>query len=243
MSKIILGLLIASSCFGQAMFRAQNKTTAATPPWAVPNSCGNTADNHDGSPNIGCTFSTALTNPSIILVGVRNVETDTVTCTDTAGNTYADSGAGRLLRLSGTRLVQVFIAYNTHTTSSNSITCTASIQTTYPVILANEITGGATSSAVDQTNPNDASSGSGSNNLTTGAKTTLANGEFIYGFFDNNTEAATVGTSPNLFISIGTVDKNLVEYFAQTTAGSIAAIATNTWTSQDYGAILVTLKH
>jgi hypothetical protein len=97
------------------------------------------------------TFSHALTNPSIIIVVVTNIGSLAInTPTDTAGNTYLDSGAGEI-DLDGTAWsIRLYYALNTSTTASNTITEHDASSGGNMSIIAEEWTGGATSSPVDQ---------------------------------------------------------------------------------------------
>jgi hypothetical protein len=179
----------------------------------------------------------ALTNPSIIVVGVLLDTSGTVpTPTDTAGNTYHDSGEGQV-NTSSWRL-ELFYANNTHTTASNVVSVSYGSSIGMSVEAA-EFTGGATSSPVDQfSGTSSGSTGTGGGqNLSTPAENTTRNGELIVGFQVDFSAAANAGAGFDLVLST----QRYLEQMTQTVAGSVAA----TWSagnSNTYGAIMMTLE-
>ena len=66
-------------------------------------------------------FPSALTNPSLIMVGVlAQTAQFPITITDTAGNTYVDCGPTSFVTVTGYK-AECFYAENTHTTASNVV--------------------------------------------------------------------------------------------------------------------------
>lgn len=132
-------------------------------------------DTWDGTS--GTTIATNSWNLSstnhVIAVGVRWEANVTLNCatgmTDTAGNTYADSGVGRLT-LTGSGYMQVCYSKNSATSSSNVVTATFSAGTGYRTILAAEYSGTNASTPLDVTASGTASS-----------STTVTSGSFTPG--------------------------------------------------------------
>src|ERR1035438_9385066 len=115
-------LLLAVGASAQWLGVVGSKTVAAAPTWVETNSSH--ASSAGASNSLASSaFGSALTNPSIIACGVSwTVSGFTVTVSDTAGNTWVDSGAGVALSNGSTAYQQVFYALNTHTTASDGAT-------------------------------------------------------------------------------------------------------------------------
>ncbi len=216
--------------------------------WAINNSSQSSAAGNPGGTTYSASpFANPLHNPSIILVGVLNIPNNPITVSDTAGNTYSDAGSGLTGGYSNRFYIQVFCAYNTSSISSNVVKMT-STSFNYPRLLAVEITGAPSSStscanAIDAVKANaNATSSVGSNNVTTTAVTTTANGDFIFGWFGIQNGAPSAGTSPNIFAALPSPANELGEYFVQTSGGSIAATATDNASSDPYAALFVALR-
>lgn len=189
------------------------------------------------------TFSNPLTANSTILVFELQAGTGTFSVpTDTAGNTYADCGGGKI-QFDTTNSMQCFYTLNTHTTASNVITIHANTSNPYLYGQALEITGAAASSPIDVYSVKASATGgaSGSNNLSATALTPTMNGEMIVAAFFGNSGPVTVGTSPNAF-TLGNSSGAFVEYFIQGTAAAITATASDGTSSDPYGALVVGLK-
>lgn len=141
-------------------------------------------------------MGSALTNPSHIVVSLTYTSAGlTTTCTDTAGNTYTDSGQGDALFNSSAYAAQMQFASNNHTTASNVVTCTNTGAPGFIRQSVLEFTGVATSSPKDASNENaNASSGAGTvNNMSTGAATTTKAGDLCYGFMPPVSGSVTAG--------------------------------------------------
>jgi hypothetical protein len=218
--------------------------------WALKNS--NESNGTGGAATFAATaFTSALTNPSITGACVFDDANSgaTYTVTDTATNTYADVGPGKVLINSSARIMQCFLASNTHTTASNVLTMHISTGTlNFPRMVVFEFTGGATSSPIDgglnvgySSNPNAQNATTGANVLLATALVPVTSGDLIISGFATTSANMTVGTSPNAFTSIG-IGANLgVEYFVQTSAASITPTAGDTSTD-NYANITVALK-
>jgi hypothetical protein len=188
------------------------------------------------NPQCATAFSNALTNPSIIIVGVLFNSSTSYTPTDTAGNTYLDSGAGAVAW--STHYIQTFYALNTSTTSSNAVCVTNTSGTVR--ISATEWTGGATSSAVDvwASNSNASTGTGGGQNATSTAVSTTANGELIYGLVAGSYMSVGTGFTQIAYISslVGS------EYEAQSAGGSVAATWSCSQNSYTYSAMVVAFR-
>lgn len=212
--------------------------------WSLTNS-GNAAASNAASVAISA-FANPLSNPSILVAMVQFTGPQTLTSvTDTAGNTYVDCGLGALQMTANVngQFLQLLVANNTHTTSSNIVTANISATTNFPRICVGEWTGGATSSPIDVKNSvvNQSSAG-GANACSITATTTNNNGELIVAGWATINFNITAGTSPNAFTLVGTpTGGNALEYFVQTTAASISPTAGTTG-SDTYAGIMVALK-
>jgi hypothetical protein len=231
-----------------ANFSLTNATAAPPPGWAINNSAQNSASGNPGGTAYSApAFGKPLQNPSLILVGILSIPNNPITISDTAGNTYTDAGSGRIAGNSSHFYIEVFCAYNTSTTASNVVTMnTASLL--YPRILAVEITGAPASStscagAIDAVKANaNATTTAGSNNATTNAATTAANGDFIFGWFGIQNGTPAAGTTPNAFTAFTSPANELGESLVQASSGSIAATVTDNLPYDPYAALLVALK-
>ena len=197
------------------------------------------------------TFSTALTNPSIIFVEEYAVGTPSSfpVPTDTAGNTYVDCGPGKILYNSSAVTLECFYALNTHTTASNIVTIHASSSVTYMNGTAFEVTGGATSSPIDggsgvgySSLANGTGGSSGANALYGNAITPAGSGDLIIGMFAGANAIPTAGTSPNAYTAVNVSAHAVSEYFYQLVSASIDATAGSTYSGDSYGNITVALK-
>ena len=197
------------------------------------------------------TFSTALTNPSVIFVEEYAVGTPSSfpVPTDTASNTYVDCGPGKILYNSSAVTLECFYALNTHTTASNIVTIHASSSVTYMNGTAFEVTGGATSSPIDggsgvgySSLANGTGGSSGANALYGNAITPAGSGDLIIGMFAGANAIPTAGTSPNAYTAVNVSAHAVSEYFYQLVSASIDATAGSTYSGDSYGNITVALK-
>jgi hypothetical protein len=219
--------------------------------WQRPNS---TEAAPSTSTPVTLSFANHLTNPSIILVGVANTNTTTInTPSDTAGNTYIDSGAG-VVNLnasiySQTWAIKLFYALNTHTTASNVIS--ASNTSGQISMVAEEWTGGLTSSPVDQviTVVSGNTGSGGGQNMSVGPVTPTKNGELIVALSDSpngNPIDGAAWNSPQQQCAYPSGDGCTTGYaYMDDVAQGMAAAFTGTWNLTNnsyYSIILVTLK-
>lgn len=193
------------------------------------------------NPAVTPAFTNPLTNFSLIIVGVGRASTTVSTPTDTAGNTYLDSGVGAISVLAGTVVVQLFYALNTHTTASNVVSV-ANAGGAGIAVYAAEYTGGVNVSPVDKTSTtaNGSTGVGGGQNMTSGSATTTQGGELIIGLGgDGSGGTITVGTGFAQIISgVGVFESQI-----QAAAGSIAATWNDSVNSASYGAIMATFKN
>ncbi len=191
-----------------------------------------------GNPVSTSAFTNALTNPSIIIVGVRRTSTTIGTPTDTAGNTYLDCGAGLVLYYSSSQSIQLFYALNTSTTAAN-IVSVANADGKSVNIEAFEWTGGALSSPIDgipASNANANTGTGGGQNVTSGPMTPALNGDLIVGWCWRILGTLTKGTG---FTAGSLVN---LEYLTQTAASPISATWSDDTNNDSYGAIMAAFK-
>lgn len=212
--------------------------------WSNPNSKAAVDLSTSGTTISAPAFSNALTNPSIITVFCLYLTTDTPgspPVTDTAGNTYVDSGAGKVqYNASPANAFSIFYAINIHTTASNIVTCHGTATNTTHMIRATEFAGGTTGSALDGVVriATQTQGSGGANVLVSPTVTTSQNGDLILGFFEPYDVALSAGTSPNSFTNaIPSFAHGITEYFVQTSAGAIAPTAGYTSGTNHWGAI------
>jgi hypothetical protein len=209
-------------------------STGSGPLWTQTNYQSGTG----GGTGTGSTaaFSTALTNPSTIVV-YAGTTTSIAGCTDTAGNTFVDSGQGTIGFDSSAVLFKVLVAFNTHATASDVVTCTGvGVRGIYAAEYTN--TSGVSSIDVSSSVANQTTTG-GANALACPSMTTTVNGELVVGAFGTFTNNITAGTSPNAFTLAGS--GSTLEYFIQSAAGAIAPTAGDSG-SDTWGAICIGLK-
>jgi hypothetical protein len=181
-------------------------------------------------------FSSALTNPSLIIVSVwESNSTAPATPTDTAGNTYIDCGVtcNSGSPIASPRWGKLFYALNTHTTASNVVSV-SNPSANIINITALEFTGGATSSPLRHAAQQEANTGTGGGqNMTTPSVSTV-NGDLIVGAsFGGGTK--TVGTG----FTASSTGLQLTGFEYETGAGgSIAATWNGAVNSATYGAII-----
>jgi hypothetical protein len=174
----------------------------------------------------------------------NSTETGTLQVSATGATlSFADCGAGVVQIFTSTGRIQVFIAYNTSTSSVVTFTFSQSTgNLSYPGIVVFEVTGAATSSVVDVTavHANATGGAAGNNNLSVGPMTTNY-ADLILGWFVQYNGALSAGTTPVTWTSISEVGGQ-AEYYAQSSAGSITAYANDNYSSDPYGAIALALK-
>jgi hypothetical protein len=198
-------------------------------------------------------FSSALNNPSLIVVrclalvpfSTSGSTTVFAVPTDTAGNTYVDIQVGLTGFDTTQQTIETFYALNTHTTASNVVTCHSNAGSlTFFSTIAAEFTGGATSGPIDTKfyNNEQTSGASGSNALVLGAQSQwppTVNGDLIVAVFGNGNDGGlSAGTSPNAFTQISN-SAGEFEYFVQTTAAAIQPTAGDTNSSDLWGGMWV----
>jgi hypothetical protein len=218
---------------------------AAMPAWATWAQTNNKTASGTTNPISTAAFTNALHNPSIIIATVRITgSTNTSTPYDTAGNTYIDSGTGQIKYNSNARTIQVFYALNTSTTASDVVSLANSSGFALQII-AEEWTGGATSSPIDGTpasNPNANTGTGGGQNMTVGPTTPTSCGDLIIGAAGDSsgTPTFTIGTGFTAQTVAGT--RTTVEYLVQITPAAISATWNDSVNSDDYGAIVAAFK-
>lgn len=194
------------------------------------------------------TFSSSLTAGSLIIVHQYSAAAGSYSApTDTASNTYLDCGPGAGSFNSGGDNFECWYALNTHTTASNVVTVHSS-SAAFLSGAAFEILGAAASSPIDGGSgagysilQNAAGGAAGSNNLSATALTPTGNGDLIVAFFAAG-NGATAGTSPNAFTLVNAGWVQSSEYFTQTTSAAITATASDSASSDPYGAVVVAIK-
>lgn len=217
--------------------------------WLLKNSKTGNSSSSSVSSIATASFTSALTNSSIIIVVCQALTpwsdgastTTYAVPTDTAGNTYIDAQIGTTGFNSGGVTEEMFYTENTHTTASNIVTCHSNAGAiTFFSVVAFEETGGAVSGPIDAKhyNSNQTSGSSGANSLSMTSQTTTINGDLIVAAFGCSGGPCSAGTSPNGFTQISAVGGQ-VETFVQTTAGAIAPTAGDSTSSDTWGGMWV----
>ena len=205
--KRLIYLALILGCFSAPAFAA----------WTLTNDAQTTADS--------VTFSSVLTNPSIIIAVCRARFSNSNTgASDSAGNVYVDIGLGGYDTGIGTlnrSFLRVVIANNTHTTANDVITCDNDDGTTWAS--ATEFTGGG--SFVDGVGPATGliAAGGGANALVFPSFSTCNNGDLIFAIFLPVAGSSfTAGTSPVVYtLTPAPIVILINEYTVQATHGSI----------------------
>ena len=232
---ILLAALVLSGFSSQEIVVGRRRAAAAGGTWNAPsNSCETSATNT----TLNCTaFSNALTNPSIIVVGIQYDSAQSApVVTDTAGNTYNDSGLGTYSFQGSTRVLQIFCATNTHTTSSNVVNM-AVTGSSFPIrIVAAEFTEtGATPGCTSdkQHSQSNQTGGTGGTDSLVLTNDTTTKADLIYVCVGTHNANITAGTGFTL-ISTPTGGHG-AEYKIQSVAGSITPTASDSSTGDGWG--------
>lgn len=213
----------------------------------VNNKCASSAS---GSSLATAAFTNPLTNGSIIVVGVTADNSAGFGITDTAGNTYVDSGAGQLTW--SAIFSQVFYVVNSHTTSSNVVTFSIGTTANFPRMCAAEWTNtaGIPASPVDGgtgvgfSSLSSTGGAAGANSLVATPITTVTSGDLITPWFTELNGTLNAGTTlPWIAANQSGAIAEMLEYLQQASAGSITATAGDTSSSDPFGAIVVAFKH
>ena len=209
------------------------KFSAAVPAWTKHN---DKTGSGTGSPQAASAFTSALTNPSLIVVFVTG-PAGTFSVADTAGNTFVDCGQGQILFNANANGVQCFYALNISTTGSDIVSF-ASTGGGAMKVAAMEWTGSALVTPVDvlQNSGANASSGTGGGqNVSSGAATTTG-ADLVVGFAGVTAGSLTVGT--------GYTASSLanLEFLTQSTSGALAATWNDGTDNDSYGALMVAFR-
>jgi len=193
------------------------------------------------NPTSVAAFANALTNPSLIIVGMCRAFSGTIDLpTDTAGNTYLDCGAGTVLYNASGWSCRLAYALNTTTQASNVVSV-ANGGSNGTRVSAVEFTGGAIASIVDvfASNPNASTGTGGGQNMTSTAAITTVDGDLIIGM-----EGDTSISPPRGAVGTGftTTAVSALEYLVQTSAASIAATWADATDDDPYAAIMCAFK-
>jgi hypothetical protein len=184
-----------------------------------------TAQDASGS-SVAVTLTNNVAAGNLLIVFVWwNDATTAINSVTGNGNTFTQIGTTHVFNVTSSAM---FYAKNV-AGGATTLTANFSASTPNSQIFAHEASGCDTSAPLDQSSDDEqVGPGSGANAVTTSAKTTVANGEYIIGaFYDSNGQGGTLtaGTSPNAFTLRETESSfgAMTEDFIQTTAGSIAA--------------------
>lgn len=173
---------------------------------------------------ITCTFGGNVTaNNLVVCSPVTNSTSVTVTLSDTAGNSYAQSSIGYIDHAPTT--MRMSTNYGVATTGSFTVvTATWSSSTTARAIACDELSGTATSSPSDGANGQvDSTNARGSvNSAASGSITTTTNGAQIYSaIWDGSGSCNSLSAGTDYTISNNTVCRVYTEYQLQVSAGSV----------------------
>lgn len=193
-------------------------------------------------------FSSNLVNPSVIIVTCRFNGFSAASVTDTAGNIYADSGAGIVQAISpgiGSGYLQTFVTYNTHTTASNIPTCAFPASNNVGIDATEVTIAGLSSLHVDSftVQTQTASPVCGANSLVFPTYTTAGDGDLIYAvaLTDVGITGLSAGTTPISFTLTATPSADVAEYGVQTTHGALAPTEGCSGGSGNWGGISIAL--
>jgi len=196
------------------------------------------------------TFASGNTAGNAIVMAGTWDETNSqnITCSDTAGNTYTTAIVK--LDIPNTQALGVCYALNIKSAAAGNVVKmdygTGSSNVGFRKVAITEYSGIATSNAVDISLSNTATGATGANGYTTGSGTTAQDGDLIYAaMFDDGGSAGTItaGTTSLTYsahFSSGS-DGLLAEEAVQSTAGSVTANFTNT-VAHTYIAVMVAFK-
>ena len=221
----------------------------APPLWATIVNTNAKAAQGSANPENSGVFTSALTNPSIIIDAVGRASNAAITPTDVATNSYGDCGPGSIAAGIGgaAGTIQCFYALNTHTTASNNVHQSNAVGD-YVNNTALEFTGVVTSSPVDGGSAagyNSTASGStgtgGGQNVSAGALSTSTNGDLIYACATGMNGTMTANTGGG-YTSTAVPGSMACEYLVQATHGAITPTFSDNTNSDTYGAFAVAFK-
>ncbi len=230
--------------------QASGTYTVQTVSYAFPNKA---QDNGSCSGASNCStqaFSTALTNPSVIVACSLNASAAASpnVPTDTATNTYVDLGPANVNYNGSALALQCWYAQNTHTTASNVVSINTNTTGTWG-LLAVEITGAATSNARDggsgvgysSSGANQTTSGSGPDNVNAGTMVTVTNNDLILAVGTCLSTSNTAGTGYTLTYDAG-IGEMENRNSPLSPAGSVSPKLTCATASNPYAAVSVAFK-
>jgi hypothetical protein len=189
---------------------------------------------------ISATYTNALTNPSLLVVGVVSADTAAMTISDTAGHTWTDSGAGQVLWQGSADQTRVWYALNTGTQSSNAVTV-SDASMSFPRLVVHEYAGCATAAPVDvfQKQVN-GTGGSTDPRLVLPSITTTVNGDLVFAYFTPQTGPDTADTADGWTQRL--LQGGVSEDETQAVAGAIIAKANDSTNTDPFGGIVVAFK-
>jgi hypothetical protein len=176
--------------------------------------------------------SNVTSGDQMIACAKSSTASDTLGFSSSPSATWTDTGNGNVSSSGGGWTIGCSCA-TAGSTASTSVTVSASASLN---IAISEFSGG--SCTVDgHNNTANGTSGTGSNNATSGNFTPVTNGDLVIGWGYNNVSAFTIGTNV-AFASVQAPQSfNVLEYFIQTTAAQLAADFTMTNSSSTYSII------
>lgn len=205
----------------------------------VVNNKGQTSNCGGGATCATQAFASPLTNGSTIIACSAAAGNTTITWTDTAGNTYADSGAGAVFNVTLGGTAQCGCANNTHTTSSNVVTAHDTNSQLYWNV-AVEYTGVLNCTKDVSAINNIGNSGvGGGQNLTSGSITPTQTNDLIISYFNAQGGPTSAGTGYTNLSPAGPTMQYKV-YNSTTTTNPTGSDAQN---SDPYVGITYALKH
>jgi hypothetical protein len=227
-----------------------NATTVTTTSWideddtfstiAMAQTISNTLDPTATSITTTMRGPTTAGNAIIVAVSWDSTSSSTVTCTDNAGNTYANVNVWN----DATNTQALAICYATNITAATpTVTATFGATGVTRRIIATEYSGIATASPVDIFGATVGGAGTTTANATTsGAIVPTKNGDLIYGAVMDNAGVATITPGTGFTQRSFTNLKDLaVQDFQQLTAASVASTQTF-GTAHRYTAAAVAFK-
>ncbi len=176
---------------------------------------------------------------NLLLVCITKVGSGISTPTDTAGNTYVDSGAGEVAYGSTTATIRLYYCSSCKAAAKgNTVTSTGA----YGITII-EFSGCQAASSVDVNTKtaNGVTVGAGGQNMIVGPMTTTKNGDLIFVWQTNQNGNATTNT--NWISTQNSAGGGLWQYQIQTVAGPITSTMSDNTASDNYCMIMAAFKH
>lgn len=239
---LALSLLLSCPSFGQYQVRGALVNSVSGGGGGTPTLTNNKgqASNCGGAATCAAgAFTNALTNGSVIIACSSAAGNTTLTWTDTAGNTYADSGAGAVFNVTLGGTAQCGCTNNTHTTASNVVTAHDAGNQLYWNVAA-EFTGVLNCTKdVSATNAIGNSGVGGGQNMTSGSVTPTQTNDLIISYFNAQSGPTSAGTGSTNLSPAGPT----MQYRVYNSTSALNPTGADAQNSDPYVGITYALKH